>query len=86
MVAWVDGYLGSVCESDEDLRLLWEEKKNLSIFKSMFSYFIHAAVMLQQIQQQLEAVSCHSINCSKWMSSRRLTESIVLKFIKYIKF
>lgn len=39
----MDGYLGSACESDEDLRLLWEEKKNLSIFKSMFSYFIHAA-------------------------------------------
>lgn len=58
---------------------IWDfcgKKKNyLSIFKSMFSYFIHAAVMQQQIQEQLEAVSCHSINCSKWMSSRRQTEA-----------
>jgi len=53
------------------------ERKNiyLSIFKSMFSYFIHATVMQQQIQEQLEAVSCHSINCSKSMSSKRQTEA-----------
>lgn len=36
MVVWMDGYLGWVCESDEDLRLLWKEKKN--IFK--FSCFV----------------------------------------------
>lgn len=70
MVVWMDGYLGSVSQTK-----IWDfcgKKKN--IFNHQVFLFCHATVKQQQIQQQLEAVSCHSINCNKWMSSRRQTK------------
>lgn len=59
-------------------------KRNKNIFNhQVFHFFFHATVKQQQIQQQLEAVSCHYINCNTWMSSKRQTRLLFFCIFKF---